>query len=256
MMIFAPIMQVIGFTAVSWLEGQTIHPLAVIGSEIYFGGAVTQLYMDPNLNMLASILMGAAVYLTDYMEFGAPGSPFAGSGFAKAGRIIDMDYINVILAGCQGGMINLGLSYVSEDTIADLMKPLLAVVGALAGFRCRGPWGALIGGVGAGVAGLVSMLPQADQFYKEKIWPAVKLMIGALLMGGVKPVIGSALANVVAINTINAAENAYINSVMGTSLFDGVTLDWSALTCYLPGFGGGGYDYIANYITHYVWGVW
>ncbi|MEX2752605.1 MAG: hypothetical protein Q6366_012085 [Candidatus Freyarchaeota archaeon] len=230
LMIFAPIMQAIGYIATSYMEGQTIHPLAVIGNETYYGGLVTQMCMDPSLNMLTSIIMSFAVYLTDYMEFGC--GPFVGSGYAKVGKILDLDYINVILAGCQGAMINLGLSYVSEDTIADLMKPLF------------------------GVAGLISMLPQVDQFYKTYIWPGGKLVIGAALMGGVKPLITSALANIAAINTINAAENAFINSVMGTSFFDDVTFDWSALTNYLPGFGGGGYDYLSNYITHHVWGVW
>jgi hypothetical protein len=176
--------------------------------------------------------MAVGIYLTDYMEFGAAGSPFAGSTFSAIGSVLDMDYVNIILAGCQNGMVNLGLGYVAEDTIADLMKPLL------------------------GVVGLVSMLPQADQFYKTYIWPVAKLAIGAALMGGVKPLIESALANFAAINAINAAENAYINSVMGNDLFSDVTFDFSALTDYLPGLCGDNYDYIANYITHYVYGVY
>ena len=79
---------------------------------------------------------------------------------------IDMDWINVILAGMQGGMITLGMGYVSEDTLADLMKPFLAVFGALAGLQYGGPLGALIGLGAGGAAGVASMLPQVDQFYK------------------------------------------------------------------------------------------
>ncbi|MFB0561731.1 MAG: hypothetical protein ACETWM_11035 [Candidatus Lokiarchaeia archaeon] len=61
---------------------------------------------------------------------------------------------------------------------------------------------------------------------------------------------------IVEINTITAAENAYINSVVGNDLFADVTFDFSALADYLPGLCGDNYDYVANYITHYVYGVY
>lgn len=31
---------------------------------------------------------------------------------------------------------------------------------------------------------------------------------------------------------------------------------FSAIMDYVPGFGFGGYDYISNHITHYVYGIW
>lgn len=34
------------------------------------------------------------------------------------------------------------------------------------------------------------------------------------------------------------------------------TLDFSAIMEYMPGYGYGGYDYIANWITHYVYGMY
>jgi len=155
--------------------------------------------MNPDTNIMMSILMAAAVYLTDYMEFG--------EGAFKSVRCgIDMDWINEILQGMQAGMMTLGMGYVSEDTLADLMKPFLGIFGALAGLQYGGPLGTIIGGLGAEAVGLVSMLPQADQLYKEKIWPAAKLLIGASLMGGVTTVITSAIANTVAMTGISAVE--------------------------------------------------
>nr|MDO8079124.1 hypothetical protein [Candidatus Freyarchaeota archaeon] len=127
--------------------------------------------------------------------------------------------------------------------------------GALAGFQYGGPLGAVIGGLGAEAVGLVSCLSQADQFYKKKIWPAAKLLIGASLMGGVTSVITSAIANAVAMTAINSVENAWMNNIMGLPWMQDATLDFSAILEYLPGYGFG-YDYVANYITHYVYGMW
>ncbi|MFB0563699.1 MAG: hypothetical protein ACETWM_21070 [Candidatus Lokiarchaeia archaeon] len=160
---------------------------------------------------------------------------------------MDMDYINVVLGGMQAGMMNLGFCYVSEDTIADILKPFLGLFGAKVG--------GIYGLAAFGVAGVVSMLPQADQFYKERIWPIAKMAIGASLMGGVTSVINSALMNTVAISGINAAEQAFINHVFNDPMFDDVKIDFTPLLEYLP-FASGQYDYIGNYITHYVYGMW
>ena len=47
-----------------------------------------------------------------------------------------------------------------------------------------------------------------------------------------------------------------MNSVLGDPLLEGVSMDFSTILDYVPGFSLGGYDYIANYITHHVYGVW
>nr|MDO8079764.1 hypothetical protein [Candidatus Freyarchaeota archaeon] len=258
MTIVAPVLQAVGYTLVAALEACTLSPIFDFTSgnydfsnlsNYYWGGCITWNMMNPDTNIMMSILMAAAVYLTDYMEFG--------EGAFKSVRCgIDMDWVNVILQGMQSGMMTLGMGYVSEDTLADLMKPFLGVFGALAGFQYGGPLGAIIGGLGTEAVGLVSMLPQADQFYKEKIWPAAKLLIGASLMGGVTSVIGSAIANTVAMTGISAVENAWVNNIIGLPWMWDVTLDFSPILEYLPSFGLGGYDYIANYITHYVYGMW
>ena len=65
-------------------------------------------------------------------------------------------------------MIDLGMGYASEDTVADLMKPILGVVG----LRFH-PYPALR----FEIAGLVSMLPQTDHIYKQYIWPAAKFTL-------------------------------------------------------------------------------
>ena len=227
-----------------WLGFLTVHPL-MVGNGSLLGGAVTRLCLDPALNLLASLLLGFAVEVTDYVEFGE--GPFSGSGFERVGSVLDMDYVNVVLAGVQGGMVDFGLGYVSGDTVADLMKPFLGVVG----LRLH-PLVAL----GFEVAGLVSMLPQMDQFYKECVWPVAKLALGASLMGGVGHVIQSALLNTVAVNAISAAENVFVNHALGNPLFQDVTFDFSAFTEYIPGTDWAGYDYASNYLTHYVWGMW
>lgn len=103
--------------------------------------------------------------------------------------------------------------------------------------------------------GLFSCLPQVDQFYKEYIWPAAKLVIGTSLMGRVSTVLTSALANMAAMTGISALENAWVNNIMELPWLTDVSLDFSAFMEYLPAFGFGGYDYIANYITHYVYGM-
>ncbi|MFB0560774.1 MAG: hypothetical protein ACETWM_06120 [Candidatus Lokiarchaeia archaeon] len=191
------------------------------------------------MSMYASILMAASVYLTDYMEMGS--GMFSG---LPAG--IDMDWINVVLAGMQSGMMNLGLAYVSEDTLADLMKPILGLVGI---------GGGIIPAIGFEIAGLVSCVPQMDQFYKEHIWPIAKLALGASLMGGPTSVISSALANTIAINLINTAQQAFMNTLFLDPTLNDVTMDFSAILEYAPG-GCGGYDYISNYISHYICGMW
>ncbi|MEX2722546.1 MAG: hypothetical protein Q6367_001520 [Candidatus Freyarchaeota archaeon] len=180
-----------------------------------------------------------AVYFTDYVELGC-------GVFSGVPSFIDMDYVNIVLAGVQAAMMNLGFCYVSEDTIADILKPFLGLFGLK-----LSPYAA----IGLEVAGLASMLPQADQFYKEHIWPIAKLAIGASLMGGVTPVISSALMNTAAISGINMAEQAFINRVWGDPTFEGVSVDFAPLLEYLPLFGGQ-YDYLGNYITHYVYGMW
>jgi len=244
MLVYAPILMALGTAATAWLESLTVHPL-MVGNGSLLGGAVTRLCLDPALNLLASLLLGFAVEVTDYVEFGE--GPFSGSGFERVGSVLDMDYVNVVLAGVQGGMVDFGLGYVSGDTVADLMKPFLGVVG----LRLH-PLVAL----GFEVAGLVSMLPQMDQFYKECVWPVAKLALGASLMGGVGHVIQSALLNTVAVNAISAAENVFVNHALGNPLFQDVTFDFSAFTEYIPGTDWAGYDYASNYLTHYVWGMW
>ena len=142
--ILGPVMQAVGFTAIASLEASTMSPLIYdfLNGNLYWGGALTRLFMNPDANILTSILMGLGVYLTDYCEFGgrsiSSGSndPLKKTSLGKQGKglkgaagLIDMDLVNVVLAGMQGGMINMGMGYASEDTIADLMKPILGVVG-------------------------------------------------------------------------------------------------------------------------------
>ncbi len=256
--IVAPVLQAIGYTLVAVLEACTLSPIYDFSNpdldftdpeNYYYGGCITWSMMNPDTNIALAILMAAGVYLTDYMEFGS--GAFQG---VRCG--IDMDWVNVVLAGMQGGMMTLGMGYVSEDTLADLFKPLLPIFGALAGLQYGGPLGALIGLGAGGAVGVVSMLPQVDQFYKEYIWPAAKLMIGTSLMGKVTTVLTSALANMAAMTGINALENAWVNNVMGLPWMQDVTLDFTAFQEYLPGYGFAGYDYIANYITHYIYGMY
>ncbi|MEM2136277.1 MAG: hypothetical protein QXG44_15595 [Candidatus Jordarchaeaceae archaeon] len=163
--------------------------------------------MDVNKNIALAIILAAGVYLTDCMEFGE--GPFQG---IRCG--MDMDWVNVILAGVQGGMITLGMGYVSEDTLADLFKPLLPIFGAIAGVQYGGPLGGIIGALGGGAVGIVSCLPQVDQFYKEYIWPAAKLVMGTSLIGRVSTVLTSDLANMAAMTGISALENAWVNNIM------------------------------------------
>ena len=75
--------------------------------------------MNPDANILTSILMGLIVYLTDYFEFGGDSGggsaggvkdPLSQTDLGKRGKelkgaakFIDMDIVNVILAGMQGG---------------------------------------------------------------------------------------------------------------------------------------------------------
>ncbi len=48
-----------------------------------------------------------------------------------------------------------------------------------------------------------------------------------------------------------------MNDVLGLPWMQDVSVDFSAMMEYLPGSGfGPGYDYLANYITHYVYGMW
>ena len=123
-------------------------------------------------------------------------------------------------------MINLGMAYASEDTVADLTKPVLGVVGL---------WFHPLLALGFEVAGLVSMLPQMDQIYHRYVWPAAKFTLGAVLMGGPTAVITSAVANSVALTALNAAEQAWMNSVLGCPLLQDVTLDFSPVLDYIPG---------------------
>ena len=244
--ILGPVMQAVGFTAISALEASTLSPLLMDqNGSIYWGGALTRFFMNPDTNILASILMSLGVYLTDYCELGS--GMFSGDGFKTAARLIDMDLINLILAGMQGGMINMGMGYTSEDTIADIMKPILGVVG----LRFH-PYLAL----GFEIAGLVSMLPQMDQFYKEYIWPAAKFTLGAALMGGPAAIITSAIANVGAMTALNTIEQAWVNNILGEPLLQDVSVDFTAILEYVPGFSSSSYDYISNYVTHYVYGMW
>lgn len=239
MTILAPILQAVGFAGIGALEANTMSPILFDQEgNVYQGGVVTKFTMNPEANIIASILMVAGVYLTDYMELGS--GMF--SGFPSG---IDMDWINVIMSGMQAGMMDLGLCYVSEDTLADLVKPFLGVVGLQGGLISAGIFEAI---------GLISCLPQADQFYKERIWPLVKLSIGAQLMGGIKPILSSAFANTIAMNAINVVEQAFMNVLWEEPALNGATMDFSAILEYLPSCGG--YDYISNYITHNVYGVW
>lgn len=100
------------------------------------------------------------------------------------------------------------------------------------------------------------MLPQMDQFYKEYIWPAAKFTLGATLMGSPTAIITSAIANSFAMAALNAVEQAWVNNILGDPLLEGVSMDFSAILDYVPGFSLGGYDYISNYITHNIYGMW
>ncbi|MHA1209129.1 MAG: hypothetical protein ACTSRF_07870, partial [Candidatus Freyarchaeota archaeon] len=229
--VLAPTLQALGFTAVASLEAATLAPLfpAPQNGAVYWGGSVTRLLTNPDANILVSILLSLAVYLTDYTELpggSTGGGAGVGKGFGRAARFIDMDLVNVILAGLQGGMIDLGMAYVSEDTVADLMKPVLGVVG----LRFH-PLLTL----GFEVAGLVSMLPQMDQIYHRYVWPAAKFTLGAALMGGPTAVITSAVANSVALTALNAAEQAWMNGVLGCPLLQDVTVDFRPMLDYVPG---------------------
>ncbi len=248
-LVVGPVLQAVGYTLVAALEASTLSPIPDFQSgEIYYGGCVTWSMMNPDMNIISAILLAAGVYITDYMEFG--------SGAFKSVRCgVDMDWVNMILAGVQAGMITLGMGYVSEDTLADLMKPFLTVFGALAGAQYGGPLGAIIGAVGGGIVGLASCLPQLDQFYKEYIWPGAKFMIGASLMGPTG-VITSAISNTIVMSALTVVEEAWINSIIGNPLFKNVLPDFSAILEYVPGFGFSDYDYFSNYITHYVFGMW
>lgn len=99
------------------------------------------------------------------------------------------------------------------------------------------------------------MLPQMDQFYKEHIWPIAKFAIGSSLMGPMG-VVTSAIANTIAMNGISAVEQAWMNNVFGNPLFEDVKINFAAILDYVPGLCLGGYDYISNYITHNVYGMW
>ncbi len=235
----APMLQGAGWAAIAALEAQTMSPLlSDQEGNVYQGGAVTRLTMNPDANIIASILLAAGVYLTDYMELGE-------GALAKVPSGVDMDWVNVLMAGMQSGMMDLGLCYVSEDTLADLVKPILGLVGIQGGLVGMGIFEAV---------GLVSCLPQVDQFYKERIWPIVKLSIGAQLMGGIRPIFTSALANTVAMNALSVTEKAFMNMLLEEPSLSGATMDFSAMLEYLPL--GGGYDYIGNYISHHIYGVW
>ncbi|MEX2722685.1 MAG: hypothetical protein Q6367_002215 [Candidatus Freyarchaeota archaeon] len=252
--IAAPVLQAIGYTLIAALESSTLSPIfnssenQGFPNNYHWAGCITRNMMNPDTNIVMAILTAAAVYLTDYMEFGE--GAFQG---VRCG--IDMDWVNVIMAGMQAGMMTLGMAYVSEDTLADLMKPFLAVFGALAGVQYGGLLGAAVGAVAGGVVGLVSCLPQVDQFYKEYIWPTAKLMIGASLMGKVSTVLTSVLANMVAMTAIGAVENIWMNDLLNLPWMQDLSVDFTAILEYLPGLGLS-YNHPANYITHYIYKMW
>ncbi|MEX2753737.1 MAG: hypothetical protein Q6366_017945 [Candidatus Freyarchaeota archaeon] len=110
--------------------------------------------------------------------------------------------------------------------------------------------------LGFEVAGLVSMLPQMDQFYKQYIWPAAKFTLGASLMGSPAAIITSAISNSLAMTALSAVEQVWVNRIVGSPLLEDVSMDFTAIMEYAPGFSLDGYDYLGNYVTHYVYGVW
>ncbi|MFB0562556.1 MAG: hypothetical protein ACETWM_15220 [Candidatus Lokiarchaeia archaeon] len=152
-------------------------------------------------------------------------------------------------------MINLGMCYCPEDTLADIFKPLLPIIGALAGVRIGGPLGALFGAISGGVVGGVSMLPQVDQFYHERIWPIVKFTLGAAIMG-TEGIIYSTIINTVALTGISAAEHAWENQVFGDPWYQDVQINWMPILEFLPLDTWGPQDYINSWITKYVYGMW
>jgi len=242
--IVAPILQAVGYAAVAAIEAQTPAPTInynITSGEFYtaLGGEVSTLLSNPDWNTVASIIMAAGVMITDLMEFGC-------GAFQTIEYRIDMDAVNIILSGAQAGMMDLGMCYCPESTLADIMKPLLGLVGVK-----LHPYV----GLGFEVAGLVSMLPQADQLYHERIWPLAKLALGASLMGA-EAIIVSSIANTVVINGINAVENAWENQVFGDPWYQDVEINFAPMLEWLPLDTWGVQDYIDSWITKYVYGMW
>jgi hypothetical protein len=164
--------------------------------------------------------------------------------------------VNIILAGVQGAMTNLGLSYTSEDTLAELMNPFIWAIGGLAGYKLGGPIGAVAGGAIGLVAGLVSILPQMDEFYHRNIWPTAKTILALTVSKDIKRFAIKLGKETGWQTSLLLAEDTFLKMAIGLPLFDDVTFDFSQFTQYLPDLLLGDYDYISNYITHHVYKTW
>ncbi|WXG41619.1 MAG: DUF2341 domain-containing protein [Candidatus Freyarchaeum deiterrae] len=242
--IVAPILETIGYTAVAALESMTTAPTLkynATSGEFYVGpgGAVSSFLGNPDWNLLAGIAMTVGVMLTSLMQFGA--GPFKEIEFK-----IDMMSVNIILAGAQQAMMSLGMCYVPESTIADIMKPILGIVGV----RLHPYIGAAFE-----IAGLLSMLPQVDQFYHERIWPIAKLALGASLMGTEQIIVGS-IATAAAMTAIGAIENAWENQVFGDPWYQDIQIDFKPILANLPLETWGVQDYVNSWITKNLYGMW